>query len=45
MISKTDILVIALGYAAGIAVGLARGLKSGKERFWKMPGASWKVKK
>ena len=45
MISGTDLVVIALGYAAGLAVGFVRGLKSGKERFWKMPSASWKVKK
>lgn len=45
MISGTDMLIIALGYAAGLAVGVVRGLKLGKERFWKMPGASWKVRK
>ena len=45
MIPRSDLLVIILGYVCGVVAGFFYGLKSGKERFWRMPSASWKVRK
>ncbi len=45
MISKTDLVVIAVGYVMGLALGYWYGMKSGTQRFWRMPSASWKVRK
>ena len=45
MISKADLLVILVGYVLGLVAGFLYGIKSGKTRFWKMPSASWRVRK
>lgn len=45
MISRTDLIIIAIGYITGLAVGYWYGMKAGAQKFWKMPGASWKVRK
>ncbi len=45
MIEKKDLIVIAIGYFLGVAAGFLYGLRSGKTRFWRMPGASWRVRK
>ena len=45
MISQTDLIIIAVGYISGLALGFWYGTKAGSQKFWKMPGASWKVRK
>ncbi|MBR9689312.1 MAG: hypothetical protein GOV01_00210 [Candidatus Altiarchaeota archaeon] len=45
MISRTDLLVILVGYAIGLGIGFWYGMRSGKQKFWRMPGSSWKVRK
>ncbi len=45
MINLIDMLVIAVGFVAGVLFGYFRGVKEGKDRFWKMPSASWKARK
>jgi len=45
MIEIKDIIAIGLGYIAGFVAGFLYGLRSGKERFWRMPSASWRVRK
>ena len=45
MINIVDMIVIAGGFVAGIVFGYLRGVKEGKDRFWKMPSASWKARR
>jgi len=45
MINTTDLMVIGMGYVIGLAIGLYYGIRSGKTKFWRMPGNSWKVRK
>ncbi len=45
MITKWDIAVIAAGYVVGLVAGFVRGLNTGKDRFWRMPGSSWRVRR
>ena len=45
MINLIDMLVIAVGFVAGVLFGYFRGVKEGKDRFWKMPSASWKARR
>jgi hypothetical protein len=45
MISTTDLIVIAVGYLLGLGVGFWYGMRSGKDKFWRMPSSSWKVRK
>ncbi|MBR9681667.1 MAG: hypothetical protein GOV00_02605 [Candidatus Altiarchaeota archaeon] len=44
MINLVDIAVVAVGFIAGLTFGYLRGIKEGKDRFWKMPSASWKAR-
>ena len=45
MIEVKDMVAIALGYALGFVAGFFYGLRSGRVKFWKMPSASWKVRR
>ncbi len=45
MIYLQDLAVIALGYFIGLFIGFIAGCKRAKKRFWKMPSASWRVRK
>jgi|GEM_PF-2773387 len=45
MIDFIDLVIIAVGFIAGLVVGYLRGMKEGKDRFWRMPSASWKARK
>ncbi|MBR9681083.1 MAG: hypothetical protein GOU98_04670 [Candidatus Altiarchaeota archaeon] len=45
MINTTDLLVIGAGYVIGLVIGTVYGIRSGKQKFWRMPGNSWKVRK
>lgn len=45
MIVRNDLIVIVVGYALGLAIGFIRGVKAGKDKFWKMPSASWRARK
>ena len=45
MIEVKDLVAIFLGYLLGFVVGFFYGLRSGKERFWRMPSASWRVRR
>ena len=45
MINLVDIIVIAVGFIAGLVFGYMRGVREGKDRFWKMPSASWQARK
>ena len=44
MIAKSDLVVIVVGYVLGLIAGFLYGLKTGKEKFWKAPSASWRVR-
>jgi len=45
MIEVKDLVAIFLGYLLGFVAGFFYGLRSGKERFWRMPSASWRVRR
>ena len=45
MINLIDLAVVLAGFIIGLIFGYTRGVKEGKDKFWKMPSASWKARK